>query len=91
MMHGWNGWNGMGWGSGWGVLWMVLLVGLTVAAAVVLTRTLLPRSGPARSDDDALSTLRARFARGEIDEDEYRARRTTLEANTPANTPGGRP
>lgn len=83
MMHGWSGW--MGWGGGLGVLWMLLLVGLTVAAAVALARVLLPRSG-ARRDDDALSALRARFARGEIDEAEYNARRATL-----ASTPGGRP
>jgi putative membrane protein len=84
MMHGWNGW--MGWGGGFGVLWMLLLLGLTVAAAVALTRTLLPRSGAARDEDDALSVLRARFARGEIDEDEFRARRAIL-----TSTPGGRP
>lgn len=84
MMHGWNGW--MGWGSGIGVLWMLLLVGLTVAAAIFLARVLLPRSGTARGEDDALSVLRARFARGEIDEDEYRARRAIL-----TSTPGGRP
>lgn len=85
MMHGWNGW--MGWGSGMGILWMLLLVGLTVVAAVAVARLLLPRSGAQRdADDDALSVLRARFAGGEIDEDEYRARRATL-----ASTPGGRP
>lgn len=83
MMHGWNGW--MGWGGGLGVLWMLLLVGLTVAAAVALARALLPRAGAPR-DDDALSVLRARFARGEIDEAEYRARRSVLTSN-----PGGRP
>ena len=85
MMH-WNGWNGwMGWGSGMGILWMLLLVGLTVAAAVAVARVLLPRSGAPR-DDDALSALRTRFARGEIDEAEYDARRTAL-----TSTPGGRP
>jgi putative membrane protein len=68
-----------------GILWMLLLVGLTVAAAVAVARVLLPRSGAPR-DDDALTVLRARFARGEIDEDEYRARRATLTTN-----PGGRP
>jgi putative membrane protein len=80
MMHGWNGW--MGWGSAWGVLWMLLLVGLTVAVAVALARWLLPRSGAGGDrrggGDDALGVLRARYARGEIDEDEYRARRTIL-------------
>ena len=84
MMHGWNGW--MGWGGGFGVLWMLLLLGLTVAAAVALTRALLPRSGTTRDEDDAVSVLRARFARGEIDEDEFRARRAIL-----TSTPGGRP
>ena len=83
MMHGWNGW--MGWGGGLGIVGMLLLVGLTVAAAVALTRALLPGSRAPR-DDDALSVLRARFARGEIDEDEYRARRTMLTEH-----PGGRP
>ncbi len=84
MMNGWNTW--MGWGSGMGILWMILLVGLTVAAAVALTRALLPRTGAPRDEDDSLTVLRARFARGEIDEDEYRARRATL-----SSTPGGRP
>jgi putative membrane protein len=83
MMHGWNGW--MGWGSGLGVLWMLVLVGLTVAAAVALARVLLPRAGTPQSDD-ASSVLRARFARGEIDEAEFRARLATL-----TSTPGGRP
>lgn len=84
MMHGWNGW--MGWGSGMGIVGMLLLVGLTVAVAIVLARMLLPRTGPPREHDDALSVLRARYARGEIDEDEYRARRATLTSNS-----GGRP
>ena len=78
MMHGWN--PLMTFGSVWGVLWMLVLVALTVGAAVVLTRALLPGSERRRRDgaDDALDVLRARYARGEIDEDEYRTRRETL-------------
>lgn len=83
MMHGGTGW--LGWGGGISVLWMLLLLGLTIAVAVALAQALLPRSEAPR-DDDALSVLRARFARGEIDDDEYRARRATLTSN-----PGGRP
>ena len=85
MMHGWNPFMTMG--SGWGVLWMLVLVALTVWAAVVITRALLPRSerGQGAAHDDALDVLRARYARGEIDEDEYRARRETL-----TTTSGGR-
>lgn len=87
MMHGWNGW--MGWGSAWGVLWMLLLVALTVAGAVALARWLLPRAASGDGggrDDDALGVLRARFARGEIGEDEYRARHAIL-----TEPHGGRP
>jgi putative membrane protein len=85
MMHGWNPFMTMG--SIWGVLWMLVLVALTVWAAVVLTRALLPRSGGSEGarNDDALDALRARYARGEIDEDEYRTRRETL-----TTTSGGR-
>ena len=85
MMHGWNPFMTMG--SGWGVLWMLVLVALTVWAAVVITRALLPRSGGSEGarHDDALDALRARYARGEIDEDEYRTRRETL-----TTTSGGR-
>ena len=78
MMHGWNPF--MTFGSVWGVLWMLVLVALTVLAAVVLTRALLP--GTVASDrarhEDALGVLRARYARGEIDDEEYRTRRETL-------------
>jgi putative membrane protein len=78
MMHGWNPF--MAFGSVWGVVWMLLLVAFAVWAAVAVTRALLPRSGgPDREpSDDALDVLRARYARGEIDEQEYRARLSTL-------------
>lgn len=78
MMHGWSPF--MTFGSVWGVLWMLVLVALTVGAALALTRALLPRSerGDRAARDDALDMLRARYARGEIDEDEYRTRRETL-------------
>ncbi len=78
MMHGWNPF--MAYGSAWGIVWMLLLVALTVWAAIAITRALLPRSerGDRARQDEALEVLRARYARGEIDEEEYRARRDTL-------------
>lgn len=74
---------GMAWGGVWGTLWLLLLLGLTVAAAVAVTRYILPgsnASGPNASGhrDPALDTLRTRFASGDIDEDEYRRRRAAL-------------
>jgi len=75
-----------GWMSGWGWTLMVLaMVGfwaLIIAGIVLVARALSrPRddgsAGPGKAQD-ALEILRERFARGEIDEEEYRRRRATL-------------
>jgi len=85
MMHDWNPF--VAFGHAWGVVWMLVLVALAVWAAVAITRALLPRSSKPDHEpsDEALDVLRARYARGEIDEQEYRARLSTL---TPSS--GGR-
>ena len=83
MWHDWSPF--MTAGHGWGLLWMALLVVATVAAAIAITRALLPNSDATKShpdDDSALDTLRKRYARGEIDEDEFLARRDTLTRST---------
>lgn len=78
----WYG-NGMG---GWGyvlmTVGMVLFWGLVIFGVVALIRSLAPGSqrlrgaGPQRPT--AEQVLRERFARGEIDEQEYRSRLTVL-------------
>ena len=78
MMMGWYH-DGMGW-SGWIVmtLAMVAFWALVVFAVVALFR------GGQRSADstpdrgDPMKILEERFARGEIDEDEYHARSSVL-------------
>ncbi len=72
-----------GWGPGaWVVmgLFMVVFWGLVVAAIVALVG--MTRGHDARGDDsrrdDALRILDERFARGEIDADEYSKRRDLL-------------
>ena len=83
MWHEWGSF--MTTGHGWGLLWTALLVVATVAAAIAVTRALLPNSDARKSDpdeDSALETLRNRYARGEIDEDEFLARRDTLTRST---------
>ena len=65
---------------------IVLLVVLVVLAIRWLLRSLNGSSGPggisvgdsATTEDSALALLRERFARGEIDADEYEQRRRTL-------------
>lgn len=74
-----------GWGPGWGwfvashVLWWVVVI----VALIALLRWAIQgggqRTAPPRPDR-ALDLLRERFARGEIDETEFEARRRTLSA-----------
>lgn len=81
--HMWG--NGM-WGGGiFGPLLMIFYLALLVGVIVIVVRWLsgtslggvLP-SPPAASD--ALDILKERFARGEIDKDEFDERRRTLES-----------
>jgi putative membrane protein len=55
---------------------MMVLWAIVVAALVLVARELVLRS-PVR---DADATLDARYARGEIDDEEYRRRRAALRA-----------
>lgn len=78
----------MNWGGGWygmffGPLFMILVLALVIAAAVLLVRWLagpphslqLPHGPPGRS---ALDILKERYARGEINKEEFEERRRTL-------------
>lgn len=74
------------WGGGWGMIFgpfiMILVVAAVVAVAVLIVRSLggpnasgIDRSPPTKS---ALDILRERFARGEIDKQEFEDRRHIL-------------
>lgn len=67
----------MMWGIGAGLWWMPLvwfaLLAVTVWMVVSLVRPTTPRS-----DSRALGILEERFARGEIDRDEFESRRDEL-------------
>ncbi|MGO9159049.1 SHOCT domain-containing protein [Mycobacterium sp.] len=89
-MCGWGGngwmWNGGGWGWGWivGAVVLVVLFALVITAVILTVRYFSEGGGhrgpgspqQARGAEDVLGE---RFARGEIDEDEYRRRMTTLQ------------
>jgi len=81
------------WCCGGGVwimtLWIVLLVAI-VTGAILLVRGLWNRGGPddARSGQaaprgDALAILEERYARGEIDDEEFEERRRNLSSLPP--------
>ena len=78
-MMGWYH-DGLGWGN-----WLVMLLsmvafwGLVMWAVVVLFRDTQPRDA-AQAHPEPQDILAQRFARGEIDETEYRARTDALRA-----------
>lgn len=79
----------MMWGMGWsamifGPLFMILVLVVVIAAAVLIVRALGgPWHGPipphlAQPGRTSLDILKERFARGEIDKDEFEGRRHVL-------------
>lgn len=73
-VHGWH----HGWGGGWWWVLFPLMWAALIAGVVWIARS---SGGWRRFDappETALDILERRFARGEIDADEYRARRETL-------------
>ncbi len=80
--------HGQMWGNGWGgmifgPLMMIVFIALTVAVVVLVVRWLggVGGGGPAQGAKPkaALEILEERFARGEIDKDEFEDRRRALQ------------
>lgn len=85
-MHDWN--DGGGWGGGGSIAMMVIMavfVVVAVWAVVTLVRHGTPRRfadpDPPDATPGAWRILDERFARGEIDDDEYSRRRAALQAH----------
>lgn len=85
-MPGWdyNDW-GMHGGAGWFVtllmiITMILFWGSLITVAVLLLRRVAPHG---TNQDTASRILDERFARGEIDEDEYHRRQQALRSARP--------
>lgn len=70
------GWMGGMWGLG--MMFMMLLFWALVISAVVLGIRWLSSQGREPRSDTALEILRQRYARGEIDKEEFDARRKDL-------------
>lgn len=73
----WN--DGMGW-SGWLIMSLTAIAFwvLVVLAVIALFRGTRSDPRQVRDDDDARRILDQRFARGEIEADEYHARQVVL-------------
>lgn len=66
-------------GAGFGLVWPLLLLGLVVAALVAGVYLLRRLDATQNHESDALTVLRGRYARGEIDDEEFQRRRTRLD------------
>jgi putative membrane protein len=82
--HGGGDAGGMGGGMGgfgwWPLMWsLILLSVLVVVGYGVVSHGRRSANEHVHSDDDALSTLRTRYARGELSEEEFEERRRKLE------------
>jgi len=76
-MFGHDGWmGGTGMGIGMWIFWILLIVGV-----VLVVRALTGRTAGSSTDryESPLDILKARYARGEIGEDEFRRRRDELQ------------
>ncbi len=79
--------NGMGFGSGmwfFGWLWMLLFWGVLIALAIWFVRLLFPVAKTQSNDGNnspfsAQEILKARYARGELSEEQYQQMLQTIQ------------
>ena len=79
MMNDWGSFGG--WGMGLGFVFMLLFWGLVILGIIALIRWLMTQSSPTRSsrDKSPLEIVQERYARGEIDREEYEQKMRDLE------------
>ena len=75
-MFGTDGGWGFGMGLGMWIFWILLIVVIVALVKVFGSST---GSSPAGADKTPMEILKARFARGDIDEEEFNRRRRELE------------
>jgi putative membrane protein len=78
--------NGYGYGFGFGGLWMILFLVLIVAVVVLIARGAggarwSPPAGKEAHHQSAMQILEERYARGEVNREEYLQIKRDLETN----------
>jgi len=79
--HGYGGWGMMGGFSWWWFMpiFMILFWGLVIWGIVALVRGLsAPRASDSSNVDSALDVLKRRYAKGEINKEEYEEKKKDL-------------
>jgi putative membrane protein len=80
MMGDWGGW---GWGMGFGWIFMILFWALVILGILALARWLFSPGGSSGSGGSGrapLDILKERYARGEINREQYEQMRRDLES-----------
>jgi putative membrane protein len=79
MMYDWGSYGG--WGMGFGMVFMLLFWVLIILGVAALIRWLMTQSSPGRGSRDKtpLEIVQERYARGEIDREEYEQKKRDLE------------
>ena len=71
---------GFGWWGPMGFIFMIFMIGFVVFAAWLIIRGVQPKPAGV-SESRALSELAERYARGDIDGEEYRTRKSIIEGS----------
>lgn len=79
MMSDWGSIGG--WGMGFGIVFMLLFWGLVILGIIALARWLMTQSSSSRNSrgKSPLEIVQERYARGEINREEYEQKKRDLE------------
>jgi putative membrane protein len=79
------GWRHYGWGpgmmwGGWGIGWIFMIVfwGLLIVGLIFLIRYLIRATKVSKGEESALDILKKRYARGDINKEEFEQKKKDL-------------
>ena len=64
-------------GGGWGIFIWGIIILIILGGIVLLVRYIFPQTG-SRSSEDSMEILKKRYAKGEIEKEEFEAKRKDL-------------
>jgi putative membrane protein len=83
--------GGIWWGGGWGLIEFLLMIAFWTLVVVIIVGLVRGRGGAPPGGSSALGVLEERYARGEIDREEFLERRSVLTGRRPDRTDPGEP